>query len=567
MSAIPADASRQLRAVLARRTLPRRSDYAGFTRNWRKDLIAGLTVAVVALPLALGFGVSSGMGAGAGLLTAVVAGAVAAVFGGSNFQVSGPTGAMTVVLIPVIARYGVSSVATVTLIAGVLVLAAGLSGFGRLVAYIPWPVVEGFTAGIGVVIALQQIPLAVATPKADGDNAALVALRTLGDTAWRSAIPAILITLLAIAVGVLMPRLNRGIPASIVAVIIATLVVEIGNVDVPRIGTLPSLVPDVSMPALDTETVGRLFSAALAIAALAALESLLSARVADGMADDAPRSQPNRELVGQGLASIASALVGGMPATGAIARTAVNVKAGARTRAASIIHAVALAILVMAAAPLVAKIPLAALAGVLLTTAARMIDTRTAAAICRSGRAGASVFLLTFSVTVVFDLVLAVEIGVAAAALLALRAVARSSGLHREPLPDTEEVVDSAAEHGLLAEHIAVYRIDGALFFADVRRFLDELSDVCDVRVVVLRLSNIRVLDTSGANALTQIVDDLQRRGIVVILKGLRPEHRKLAESVGVVDALNNASHLMDDLPEAIAHARDHVHGTAVHAA
>lgn len=555
----PTGAAVGLGTLLARRILPRRTDYAGLSRSWRTDLLAGLTVAIVALPLALGFGVSSGMGAAAGLTTAIVAGAVAAVFGGSHLQVSGPTGAMTVVLVPVVARYGTPSVAAVAIMAGVIVVAAGLAGLGRLVAYIPWPVVEGFTFGIGVVIALQQVPLTIDTPKADGENAALVAVRTVLAADWSSALPALAVVAAVAGLMVGLPRLHRTVPASIVAIVVVTLAVEATGLDVDRIGAVPAGLPHPSWPVLDLTTTSRLFSSALAVAALAALESLLSARVADGMADR-PRTAPNRELVGQGLANVAAGVFGGMPATGAIARTAVNVRSGARTRVAALAHAVVLTVVALAAAPLVARIPTAALAGVLLVTAARMVDLRTGRALVRSGRAGASVFLLTFVATVALDLVMAVEIGVAVAAVLTLRAVANSSGLHREPVPATgSEELGTDEELALLHEHIAVYRIDGALFFADVRRFLDELAAVADVRVVVLRLSGIRLLDTSGANALGEIVDDLQRRGIVVLLKGLRPEHRRVMESVGALARLRHPAHLFDDLGAAVEHARTHV--------
>lgn len=557
--------ARAVLRTLARRTLPRRSDYAGLGRHWRADTLSGVTVAIVALPLALGFGVTSGLGATAGMVTAVVAGAVAAVLGGSNLQVSGPTGAMTVVLIPVVARFGADAVAVVAIMAGAIVVLGGLVGLGRLVAYIPWPVVEGFTLGIGVVIAIQQVPLALDTPKAAGENVVVVAVRTLGHVRWADALPALAVTAGVVAVMVGLPRLTRAVPASLVAVALATAAAELADRAQPgshldRIGVIPSSLPAPHLPVVTTGTTSALLSAALAVAALAALESLLSARVADGMADDIPRTHPDRELVGQGLANVASGLFGGMPATGAIARTAVNVRSGARTRVAALLHAGVLAAVVYAAAPLVGRIPLSALAGVLLVTAWRMVDLPTARAICRSGRSGALVLLLTFAATVVLDLVVAVELGVAVAGVLALRAVARSSGLHREPLPEgPPESVGADAEHALLREHVALYRIDGALFFADVRRFLDELAVVADVRVVILRLSGIRVLDTSGANALGEIVADLRRRGIVVLLKGLRPEHRRLVESVGVLARLEHEAHLFDELAPAVEHAREHV--------
>jgi len=549
-----------VRELVRRRVLPRRSDYADLPRSWRGDLLAGLAVMVVALPLALGFGVTSGVGAAAGLATAIVAGIVAAVFGGSHLQVSGPTGAMTVVLVPIVARYGPESVPTVAIMAGGIVVVAGLLGVGRVVQFIPWPVVAGFTCGIGVIIAMQQIPLALDISQDPdrpmGDNAALVAVRSLVHADWLAALPALGVTAGVAALMVLLPRWRRSLPAALIAVVVATVVAELARLDVDRIGAIPATLPTPRVPVLTPEATGTLFSAALAVAALAALESLLSARVADGMADDIERTAPNRELVGQGLANVASGVFGGLPATGAIARTAVNVRAGARTRIASTSHAVFLGLVVLVAAPLVARIPLAALAGVLLVTAARMIDRHAVRAIWRSGRAETLVLVLTFATTVVFDLVAAVQTGVAVSAVLALRAVAKQSSLRRERVPVE---IGAEEEHQLLAEHIAVYRIDGALFFGDTHRFLDELTQVADVRVVILRLSNIRVLDATGANMLAEVVATLQRKGIVVLLKGLPPRHRRMVEAAGVLDELQHSAHVFTTLDEAVEHARSHV--------
>lgn len=545
------------RSRLASRTLPRRSDYAGLRRSWRGDLVAGVTVSVVALPLALGFGVSSGVGATAGIITAIVAGLVAGVLGGSNLQVSGPTGAMTVVLVPVVAQHGPGSVVVVSIMAGIVVVAVGLMGMGRLVHYIPWPVVEGFTFGIGAIIFLQQVPLALDTAAAEGENTAVVAVRTLAETDWAASLPALGLVLLVVAVMLVVTRVRRTLPASLVAIVVATLVARVADLDVRLIGALPSVLGAPQLPSTDLATVRALVSAALAVAALAALESLLSAQVADGMADDIPRTQPNRELFGQGMANIASGLFGGMPATGAIARTAVNLRSGARTRVAAITHAVALTVIVLAAAPLVAQIPLSALAGVLVVTALRMIDLRTARSILRSTRPDALVFALTAFATMAFDLITAVGLGVLTAILLALRALARASHLDRVPVEDTE--VSAKDKHRLLGEHIAVFRIDGALFFADARRFLDELLEVSDVHVVILRLKNVTILDASGANALAQLVQDLARHHVAVLVKGLRPEHRRVMASVGALAELERRHHVFDDLDEAIEHARKHV--------
>src|SRR5690625_2392216 len=372
---------------LAAMTLPRKSDYAGLSRSWRSDLMAGLTVGVVALPLALGFGVASGVGAAAGrvtavvagcgaavrggsrpqasrppgavalrralgfgvasgvgaaagLVTAVVAGFVAAVLGGSQLQVSGPTGAMTVVLAPVVARYGPESVFALSILAGVLVIAMGLLGMGRLVSVIPWPVVEGFTLGIGVIIFLQQVPLALDTERPEVENATAAALETVRQTDWSLALAPLAVTIGVIVLMLALSRLRRSLPASLIAVAVATLVVELTPVEVERIGALPDALPSLSVPAWDAAALSGMLPSAMAIAALAALESLLSARVADGMVEHIPKTDANRELVGQGMANVASGMFGGMPATGAIARTAVNLRAGARTRVASATHAV-----------------------------------------------------------------------------------------------------------------------------------------------------------------------------------------------------------------------------------
>ena len=560
MSTIPAlqprftwrGAARRLAAL----TLPRRADYAELPRSWRHDLVAGVTVGIVALPLALGFGVASGVGATAGLITAIVAGFVAAVFGGSHLQVSGPTGAMTVVLVPVVARYGVDAVFALSILAGFLVVLMGLMGMGKLVSVIPWPVVEGFTLGIGVIILLQQVPLALDTPKADGENTALVAWATARATDWSQAAVPLAMTVGVIVLMLVLGRVRRSLPASLIAVGVAAAVAELARLDVDRIGALPASLPTPSMPAWDSSALAEMLPAAMAIAALAALESLLSARVADGMVEGVPDTDADRELVGQGLANVASGMFGGMPATGAIARTAVNVRAGARTRLASASHALVLVVVVLVATPVVVLIPMSALAGVLIVTAVRMIDLRTARSILRATRADGAVYLITVAVTIVFDLVVAVQVGVAVAALLALRAMSRVSGLERVAVSDD---LDAAEEDALLDEHIAVYRFHGALYFGGTKQFLDEIAAVKDVHVIVLVLTEVRVMDTSGANALTEIITDLQRRGVTVLLKGLDAGQFKMAGAVGVLRRLGTADHYFTNLRAAVAHARNHV--------
>lgn len=541
------------------RLLPGPADYAGLRASWRGDVLAGVTVGVVALPLALGFGITSGLGAEAGVITAIVAGLVAGLLGGSNVQISGPTGAMTAVLLPIVARHGTEAVVVVGLVAGVLIVLMAFAGFGRYLAYVPWPVVEGFTVGIAAIIFLQQVPAAIGAVAPVGDNAAVVALKAIaGPLEVPRLASALLVVTVVVILMLALPRIHRAFPSSLIAISIATVGAELAGLDLVRIGTLPSTVPTPTMPALSVDGASTLFPAALAIAVLAALESLLSAKVADGMGQ-AARHDPDRELLGQGLANIASILCGGMPATGAIARTAVNVRSGARTRVAAITHALVLLAIVLFAAALVARVPIAALAGVLMVTAIRMVERHNVRAVMLATRSDALVLVATAAATIAFDLILAVEIGLAVAAFLALRAVAQTSSVTADPAPTGEDGKD------LLGEGIVSYRLDGALFFGAAQRFLTELTAVSDVRVVILRLPELQVLDATGASALREIITELEERGVTVLLKGPRPEHVRTLRAVGVIDRLAHEKHVLPDLESALAHARVHASRSAAH--
>lgn len=530
--------------------LPHRRDYAGLQRFWRRDVLAGITVGVVALPLALAFGISSGVGAAAGLVTAVVAGVVAAVFGGSHVQVSGPTGAMAVVLAPIVAQHGVGSVAVVTALAGAIVVLAGVSGLGRSVTFIPWPVIEGFTLGIAIIIFLQQIPSAIGQSVPEGRRPLAAAVQVVTEADAATVPPALMVVAVVVLSMVVLPRLHPAIPSSLVAVVVASVLVSVTGVMTARIGVLPSQLPAPVWPHADFATVHSLLGAALAIAALAAIESLLSARVAATMSE-AGSYDPNRELVGQGLASVASGLFGGMPATGAIARTAVNVRSGARTRMAAITHSVLLLGVVYLVSGPVAAIPLAALAAVLMVTAARMISWRVIVRIIRSSRSAAAAFSITAVVTICFDLIQAVEIGVLVTAVFALAAVARRSGVRREDLPFPYQSGD---------EHIVLLRLDGAMFFGAAERISTEILTAphAQARVVIIALSQLGMLDATGAHALARIAEELESRGITVIIKGVQPEHRDLLANVGIIASLRHENHLIETLEEAVAHARRH---------
>jgi SulP family sulfate permease len=535
-----------------RRLLPGARDYVELRSSWLGDLAAGVTVAVVALPLALAFGVASGVGAAAGLVTAVVAGVVAAVLGGSHLQVSGPTGAMAVILLPIVAHHGAGAVATIAVLAGVIVALGGVLGLGRLLAYLPWPVVEGFTLGIAVVIAAQQVPVALGVPTPEGSNASLVAVQAVARSVEHGDVVVVGLLVLAVLLTAGLTRLHRAVPAALVAVGAVTVVAELAHLDVARIGALPRGLPAPSLP--DLTNAGPLVSAAIAVAALAALESLLSARVADGMTDH-PRHDSDRELVGQGLANVASGLFGGLPATGALARTAVNVRSGARTRLASLSHAVVLALMMAAASGLVGRVPLVALAGVLLVTAARMVDRRAVAAVLRSTRTDGLVLVLTAGATIVLDLVRAVEIGIVVSVVIALVRLSRTA----QVVDDTDAVLgaDHSEEHALLRRHVVVYRVDGPLFFAATARFLNQLVAGSDVRVVVLRLGNLLLLDASGARAVAEIVRELREQHVQVVVKVSNPEHTRLLRAVGALETLEPDGRVHVELPAALSLARD----------
>jgi SulP family sulfate permease len=534
--------------------LPNRLDWTTARHRPRANLLAGVTVAVVALPLALAFGAASGLGARAGLMTAIVAGALAAIFGGSNLQVSGPTGAMTVVLIPVVHHYGPTGVLMVGMLAGGVLVTAAFTGLGRAARYLPAPVIEGFTAGIAVVIVLQQVPSMLGTPGT-------------GDKAWQSAAdsvrhfaahphPAPIAITIAVAALILIGTHWRpAIPVSLAVVAVASVVIAVAHLHVAKLGALPSGIPAPSLGFFHLHLLATLAPSALAVAGLGALESLLSATVADAMTID-QHHDPDRELFGQGIANLITPLFGGVPATGAIARTAVNARVGATSKLAALTHSVGLALIVLVAAPLVGHIPLAALAGVLLATCIQMIKVGSLLAMVRATRADALVLLATLVVTIAANLITAVGVGIAIAVALALRTVSRSTRLETVPFDRLDHDDADEAEQTLLAEHIVSYRIDGPLFFTAAHRFLLQLSDVAYIRVVILRLSRITALDATGAKVLGDAITRLERRGILVLLSGIKPDHDDILTTLGIAEHLRRDGLIFPDTPTAIRHAR-----------
>ncbi len=530
--------------------------------------MAGITVAVVALPLALGFGITSGAGAAAGLTTAMAAGILAAVFGGSNLQVSGPTGAMTVVLLPLVSQYGVAALAPVGILAGLFLLVFAFARIGRFIRYIPYPVITGFTSGIAVIIFIQQLPGFLGAPKGDGEQVVVVSWQTLRAFASAPGLttPALGLLTVAVMVGWGRSERLRTFPASMAALLAATGLSFLPVfATVARIPAIPTGLPLPSLPSLAGLEATDLVRAALVIAVLAALESLLSAVVADGMTIE-ERHDPDRELFGQGIANLGSAVIGGIPATAALARTAVNVRSGARTRLAAIIHGLILAAVMIALAPLASRIPLVALAAILMVVAARMVEVAEIREILRATKSDAATMLLTLAVTIAFDLILAIEVGLVVAGALFVTRMSRllqvdPTSLSGEQTPLHGDRPGGDAEREIRQEDLIVYRIEGPIFFGAADRFFEELLRVDrHIRIVILRLRRVPVMDVTGAAALRTLVERLTRRGIVVMMSGVQDQPRSVLERTGILAAVTRDSdHLFDDTQQAIAHARSHL--------
>jgi MFS superfamily sulfate permease-like transporter len=540
--------------VRTRELLPTPADMAAIRRQPRRDVIAGLTVATVALPLALAFGNSSGLGAGAGLTTAIIAGVLAAVFGGSNLQVSGPTGAMTVVLVPIVAQFGVTGVLVVGMMAGVLLIVLAYARAGRFMRFVPLPVIEGFTLGIAAIIALQQVPAALGTT-GSGEKVVLIALDAarhwINHPQWAPVVIAVSVAAAMLVVA----RIRPGLPASLLAVACFAVVVEATHLAVATIGAIPTSLSAPHVPAFTVAQLSSLLVPACAVAALAALESLLSATVADGMSVG-ERHDSNRELFGQGVANLIVPLFGGVPATAAIARTAVNVRAGAHSRLAAITQSLTLLVVVLVASRWVADIPLAALAGVLIATTIQMVKVSSLRALLHSTRGDAVVLVVTAIATIAFDLVTAVILGLLVSGAYALSQVARSAHLEQMPLDAADH---STEEQAILDEHIVAYRLDGSLFFGAAHAFLLELSQISRVHVVVLRMSRLTTLDATGASVLADTIKELEDRHITVLLSGINAGHHQVLDQLGVYAELAHHKHIFATTPEALAHARHHV--------
>lgn len=548
------------------------TEFRGYSgQTFGRDLLAGLTVGVVALPLALAFGETSGAGAAAGLFTAIVAGFLAAIFGGSRLNVSGPTGAMTVVLLPIIGKYGLEAVLMVGLMAGAMLVGMGLLRLGRLIQLIPWPVVTGFTAGIAVIIFLQQVPNALGVSVPASPHGTLF-------TTWDAVKKALeqpnvyspIFAALTAGTMLVWPRKAR-VPGSIVALVAATVLSLLPqwiaslagwNIVLARIGQIPSALPVPHLPNFTPSDLSSLFSAALAVAVLGGLESLLSSVVADGMSGSAGtqgRFDPDRELIGQGIANLFAPLVGGIPATGAIARTALNVRSGAQTRLAAMIHAGFLLLVMLFLGPTAGLIPKSVLAGILMVTASRMIELDAIRALARSTKSDFFTMLATFGVTLAFDLILAIEVGLVVAGVLFIQRMRQNLSLEPVGLePDTPQHL--MQQQVLLRERVMAYRVEGPLFFAVANEAIETVTRHHGLDALILRLEGVPIIDASGVNALHTIQETLSKRGVKLLVVGMRPRVRALLAKMGLLETITlHGKHDFQTIGDAILHAWSHV--------
>lgn len=438
-----------MRYLAARATIPKLRDLTEMRSHPRADIIAGLSVAVVALPLSLAFGVNSGVGASAGIATAVIAGVVAAIFGGSRVQVSGPTGAMTVVLIPISAQFGAEAVLTVGFIAGIILVLGSWLGAAHAMRYIPISVIEGFTIGIACLLAMQQVPAAFGL-QADSTSTIVSAFHAV--KMWTSSpdFAALAISLACVIAILLIAKRFPHFPAAITTVVLSTIAVLAFKLDVPTVGKISSNLEWVGFPNFHSVALASLIIPALSVAGLAALESLLSATVADTMKDqedDFVPHNPHQEVFGQGLANLAAPLFGGVPATAAFARTAVNVKSGGRTRLASIIQSLALLAFVGIGAQFVANIPLSSLAGVLIATSIRMIDVDRIKEFANETKAEFGIVAVTAMCTLFLDLIEAVALGMVLTGLLSFSQNRRTHQQHEHQVEQAEVALHHIAHH------------------------------------------------------------------------------------------------------------------------
>jgi len=522
------------------------------------DLLAGVTVGLVALPLAMAFGIASGVTPQAGLYTAVVAGFVISVLGGSRTQIGGPTGAFVVIVAGIVARFGLPGLAMVTLMAGIILLAMGLTGLGSAVRFIPRPVVIGFTNGIAVLIASTQIKdffgLRIGAVPSEFLPRMKLLLARMPSLNWQ----ALALGAATLAIIMIFPRFTKRVPASIVALLACTVACFLFHLPVETIGTrfggIPQGLPPFAIPDFHAEHILPLIPSAFTVALLAALESMLSAVVADSMTGD--RHNPNVELVAQGIANITSPLFGGIPATGAIARTATNIRSGARSPVSGMVHALTLLAILLVAAPLASYIPLATLAAVLFVVAYNMGEWREIPGILQLGFTSISVWLVTFALTVFADLTVAVSVGMALAALVYIYRIAETTTV----TPVTDDYIRDGLSHSLqgriIPPYVTLLRIHGPFLFGTTEKLVEATSNV-DVfePVVILRLRNMTAIDATGIHAIESFAKRLTESGRTLLLCGAMEQPSKLLQQPRFLDHVGREN-IMPNIQAALDRAK-----------
>jgi SulP family sulfate permease len=523
------------------------------------DLIAGITVGLVALPLAMAFAIASGVSPQAGIYCAIVTGFLISALGGSKTQIGGPTGAFVVVVLGIIQRYGIDGLFTCTMLAGVMLVLMGITGLGALVKYFPRPVVVGFTNGIAILIASTQIRdfFGVRMEHVPGDffhRMAAIAenFKSLNPTAA-------ILGIASLAVMIVCAKFFKRIPGAIVVCFGATAAVYFFHLPIETIGSrfngIPSGLPHIAIPVLQPKILVHLLSPAITVAMLGAIESLMSAVVSDRMSHD--KHNPNVELIAQGVANIFSPLFGGLPATGAIARTATNVRAGAKTPIAGIIHALTLLAVILFAAPLVKNVPLAALAGILFMVAYNMGDWGEIPEILRLTRADITVWALTMSLTVLTDLTFAMEVGMILAAFMFIRKISSTTTVSKV----TDDYIEGGRVHSLqdkdIPDYAAVFRIHGPFLFG----VTDKLTEITDALsslppIVILRLRNMTAIDATGIAALEELADKLQASGRSMLMCGARPQPAALMREAGF-DRHIGSENICENISDALKRAEE----------
>lgn len=521
-----------------------------------QDLLAGVIVGIVALPLAIAFGIASGATPEAGILTAIVAGFIISFFGGSKVQIGGPTGAFIVIVYGIIQEYGMSGLCIATFMAGAFLILMGVLHLGTIIKYIPYPIVVGFTSGIALTIFATQIKDLFGLQIEDVPAGFLdkwgVYFNHFDTVNWWS----LLVGVLSIIIIVFTPKVSRRVPGSLVAIILMTVVTlilsSLGVEGIETIGDRFSIstdLPQPEVPNINWDSIRRLAQPAMVIAMLGAIESLLSAAVADGVIGD--RHDSNQELIAQGVANMVSPLIGGIPATGAIARTMTNINNGGRTPVAGIAHAIVLALIYLFLMPLVKFIPMSCLAGILVVVSYNMSEWRSFKAILKNPKSDITVLLVTFFLTVIFDLTVAIEVGVLIACLLCMRRMAETTNvsvLSDEIDPSADSDVQGNLEHLVIPEGVKVYEINGPYFFGIGNKFEEMMGDMgTRAKVRIIRMRKVPFIDSTGVHNLTNMCRMCNQMGVKVVLSGVNPQVMKVIEDAGmdeIVGKENICSHI-----------------------